>query len=126
MSTEAARTCLDRADDDEVVAEPGGLAIADVRLGDVIGASVRSMGRGLVDADGADHVRPRPLHELQIIGVIDDAGGVGVLEIDGQREMVLGADEAAAIGCVEIGIALIAGRLPATDPAPQIHRLTAM
>ena len=72
-----------------------------LHLGDGIGAAVAVERRALVDADGADHVGPRPLHELQIVGVVDDAGRVGVLEIDGQGEMVLGADEAAAIGCVE-------------------------
>jgi hypothetical protein len=51
--------------------------------------------------DGAQHVRAGALHEFQIIGIIDDPGGVGVLEIDGQREAVLAADEAAAIGLVE-------------------------
>ena len=33
--------------------------------------------------------------------VVDDAGGVGIFEIDGQREAMLRADEAAAIGLVE-------------------------
>ena len=36
-----------------------------------------------------------------VFGIIDDTGGVGVLEIDGQREVMLRADEAAAIGFVE-------------------------
>ena len=35
--------------------------------------------------------------KLQIIGVIDDAGDVGVLEIDAQREMVRAAHEGARI-----------------------------
>src|SRR5688500_187292 len=61
------------------------------------------MGGILIDPGSADHVRSSALHEPQIIGVIDDAGGVGVLEIDGQREMMLGADEAAAIRSVDVG-----------------------
>ena len=56
---------------------------------------------GLVDSHRADHVRARPLHELQVIGIIDDAVGVRVLEVDRQREMMLMAHEAAAIGRVE-------------------------
>ena len=93
---------FDRADDDQIVAEASGATIFDVHFGDVIGASIRAQRRALVDADRADHVRPRPLHELQIIGVIDDPVGIRVLEIDAQREMMLAADKAAAIGDVEV------------------------
>src|SRR5439155_7670696 len=46
-------------------------------------------------------------HELQIIGIIDDARRIGVLEIHRQREMMLAADEAATVGGVEVG-----GHLP--------------
>ena len=40
--------------------------------------------------------------KLQVIGVIDDAGDVGVLEIDAQREMVRAAHEGALIGMVDV------------------------
>ena len=92
---------FDGADDLQIVAEPAGPAIADVDLDHRIGAAVAAELGRLVDPDRADHVRPGPLHELQIIGVIDDAVGVGVLEIDAEREAVLVADKAAAIGRVE-------------------------
>ena len=73
---------LDRTDDDQVVAQARGPEVADRDLGHEISAAVAAQHRRLIDADGSDHVRARPLHELQIIGVIDDASGVGVLEID--------------------------------------------
>ena len=93
---------IDCADDLKVVTKPAGLLVADVDLDDRIGAARGAKLGRLVDADGADHVRPRALHELQIIGIIDDSVRVGVLEIDGQREAVLVADEAATIRRVEI------------------------
>src|SRR4051812_38744842 len=107
---------IDRADDLKVVAEAAGPLVLNVDLDDGIGAAGRAKLRRLVDADGADHVRPRPLHELQIIGVIDDAVGVGVLEIDRQREPMLLADEAAAIGRVEVS-----GHLAAIAPTSRIR-----
>src|SRR3546814_19264666 len=41
------------------------------------------------------HVRPRALHIAQIIGVIDDARQIGVLEIDARPVMMRRADEGA-------------------------------
>ena len=124
MSTLAARTCLDGRDDDEVVAEPGGPQVADVGLGHGIDAVPASMRGALVDPGGAQHVGAGALHEFEIIGIIDDAGGVGVLEIDGQRETMLAADEAAAIGLVEDAIAGplasrgLAGQTASDGPCP--------
>ena len=92
---------VDMADDDEIVAEPRRAEVADRDVGDGIDPLAGIERGALVDPDGAQHVRPSALHILQIIGVIDDSGGVGVLEIDAQRKAVLSADEAAAIGCVE-------------------------
>ncbi len=93
---------LNGADHDEVVAEPPGLPVADVHLDDRIGAAAAAELGELVDAHSPDHVGARPLHIFEIVGIIDDAVGVGVLEIDGEREMVLVAGEAAAIGLVEV------------------------
>ena len=92
---------IDCADDLNVVTKPAWLLVADVDLDDRIGAARGAKLGRLVDADGADHVRPRALHELQIIGVIDDSVRVGVLEIDRQREAVLVANEAATVRRVE-------------------------
>ena len=96
-STEAARTCSTvLMTTRSSPSRPAGLA--DVDLGHDIGAAAGSKLGSLVDSDRAEHVGPGALHELQIIGVIDDPVGVGVLEIDREREVVLGPDEAAAIG----------------------------
>ena len=93
---------FDRADDDEVVTEIGGLSIFDRDFGDCISASGCVQLGPLVDLGAPDHVGPGALHELQIIRVIDDAGGVGVFEIDGERKAMLAADKAAAVRLVEI------------------------
>ena len=93
---------IDRADDLKVVTEPRRLTVADVDLDHGIGASRRAQLGRLVDSDRADHVRARPLHELQVIGIIDDAVGVRVLEIDRQREMMLTAHKAAAIRHIQV------------------------
>src|SRR5205823_2336769 len=63
------RGCADLFDDTDnlqIAAETGRAAIFDVDLDDRIGASGRSKLRRLVDSDGADEVRARPLHEFQI------------------------------------------------------------
>ena len=73
MSDRNGADLLDRADDDEIVAEPRRAEVADVDVGDRIGAAAALKLGDLVDPGGADHVRAGPLHELQIIGVIDDA-----------------------------------------------------
>ena len=58
------------------------------RLGDDVDA-LAALDRGaLVDPDRAQHVRARALHIFEIIGIIDDARDVRVLEIDAEREMV--------------------------------------
>ena len=90
------------ARDDQRVVEPCRLPVSDGEIGDDIEAPARLEGSALVDAGGAKHVRPRPLHEAEIIGVIDDARKIGVLEIDAQREAVLAAFEAALRGLIEI------------------------
>src|SRR3979409_2694526 len=92
---------FDAADDLQVLAEPAGTPVLDVDLDYRIGAPRSGELGRLVDADRADHVGPRALHELQIIGIINDTEGVGVLEIDAEPEPVLVTYEAAAIGCVE-------------------------
>jgi hypothetical protein len=43
---------------------------------------------GLVDAEGADPFRPCPFDEFQVVGVIDDAGKIGILVIDADREFM--------------------------------------
>ena len=93
---------LDAAEDDKFLPEARRLQIADAALGDVISAVSRAEHFGLIDPDRAQHVGAGPLHELQIIGVVDHAGSVGVLEIDAEREPVLAADESAAVGLVEV------------------------
>src|SRR5260370_42667269 len=51
----------------------------------------------LLDAEATQHLRARPLGEFQVIGVIDEAGGVGVLVIDAYREEIGAvADDAVA------------------------------
>src|SRR4051812_37056532 len=68
---------FDAADDLQVLAEPAGTPVLYVDLYYRIGApGAGELGR-LVDADRADHVGPRALHELQIIGIINDTVGVG-------------------------------------------------
>jgi ABC-2 type transport system ATP-binding protein len=42
----------------------------------------------LVDPGGDQHIRARPFHEPEIIGVVDDAGQIRVLEIDTQDKMM--------------------------------------
>ena len=62
---------------------------------DRIGALARLVHRPLIDPGGKQHIRAGALHEPQIIGVIDHAGEIGVLEIDTQDEMMLLAFKAA-------------------------------
>src|SRR5678815_5018866 len=92
---------VDGADHNEVLAQIGRRSIFYRDVSDRIGTAARIQLRLLVDPGGADHVGAGALHELQIICVIDDARRVRVLEIDGQGESMLGADEAAAVGLVE-------------------------
>src|SRR5207342_3486356 len=89
---------LDGRYNEQVVAKLRRPKIADVDLGYGIDPFAGLLRRLLVDTDRPEHVGPGSLHELQIIGIIDDTGRVGVLEIDRQREAVLLADEPAAIG----------------------------
>ena len=48
--------------------------------------SPRARRRGMGDAGSADEIRAAALHEADIAAVIDDAGEIGVLEIDANRE----------------------------------------
>ena len=94
---------FDGADDLKIIAEPGRAAVVDVNMRRQNRRCRRRAASRLFDPDCADHVGTGTLHELQIIGVIDDASGVGVLEIDAECETMLLADEAAAVGSVEFG-----------------------
>jgi phosphomannomutase len=94
---------FDAADDPKVFAEPRRPPVADVDVSHEISAAVAPQHVRLVNADRPDHVRAGALHELQVIGVIDHASRVRVLEIDGQRETMLATDESAAVGRVEFG-----------------------
>jgi hypothetical protein len=116
---------FDRAEDEQIVAEPGRFTIFDCHFSDVIGASIGSKGLTLVHSYGSNHVGPRPLHELEIVGVVNDPGGVRVLEIDRQGEPVFGPDEATAIRNVEISTCH-RGSLTGPIPAQQIDRLTSV
>ena len=51
--------------------------------------------RGVADAEQADEVGPPALHEADVAAVIDDAGEIGVLEIDAHRQDVTAGDQAA-------------------------------
>ena len=42
--------------------------------------------RVMADAEQAQEIGPSALHEAEVAGVIDDAGEVGVLEIDAHRQ----------------------------------------
>ena len=60
-----------------------------------VGAALARFHRGaLVDPGEAQHVRSRAFHEAQVIGVIDHARQISVLEIDAHRESVLASVEA--------------------------------
>ncbi len=51
------------------------------------GSPILAVGDALmVDAEQPDEVRPAALAEFQVVGVIDDAGEIGVLEIDADRQ----------------------------------------
>ena len=76
-----------------------------MRLGDDIDAFARLEHRTLIDADRAEHVRARSFHIFQVVGIIDDARRVRVLEIDAQREAVLVAHERTAVGLVAVASA---------------------
>ena len=102
MNVDAGRADVGEGRDElKIVAEPGGLQIFDRGLGNGINPGPGGKRGGLVDPRGAQHVGAGALHIFEVIGVIDDPGGVGILEIDGQGEVVLRPDEAAAIGLVE-------------------------
>jgi hypothetical protein len=92
----------DGADHHQVVVELGRPMIFDPRLGNRIGALAAIHRGALIDAERTQDVRPRPFDELQIIGVIDDARGISILDIDAQRETVLAIPEPAAIRRLQI------------------------
>ena len=77
------------AEDDEIVAEPRRLAVADVDLGDDIGAAALAVQADMIGSGGAQHVGTGALEEADVIGMVDDGARVGVLEIDRQRIMML-------------------------------------
>ena len=89
---------LDGADNEQCIVELGGATISDVEFGDGVSALPCLLHAALVDADTREHVRARPLHEMQIAGVVNDAGKISVLEIDPHREQVLCAVKMALIG----------------------------
>jgi hypothetical protein len=93
---------FDPAYHDQIVAEAGRAAVADRDLGDRVNPFSGVERGALIDPDGAQHVRAGALHIFEIIGVIDDPGSVGILEIDGQREAMFRPDEAAAIRQVKV------------------------
>ena len=102
MNVDAGRADVGEGRDElKIVAEPGGLQIFDRGLGNGVNPGAGGERSGLVDPRSAQHVGAGALHIFEVIGVIDDPGGVGILEIDGQGEVVLRPDEAAAIGLVE-------------------------
>lgn len=55
------------------------------------------MGIALTDARNAQHVRSGALHEPQVIRVVNDAGKVGILEINPARKAMLAINEASRI-----------------------------
>ena len=79
---------LGAALDQHRVVEPGRGGVADGDIGDGIGAFARFLRRALVDAEQAQHVRAGALEPAQVVGVIDHAGQVGVLEIGAHGEAV--------------------------------------
>ena len=56
----------------------------------------------------AQEVGPAALAIAQVVGVVDDARGVGVLVVDPHRQPVLAAVEAAGVGFVAIHPASVA------------------
>src|SRR5690348_12612027 len=88
----------------------------DVDLDDRISAPARSQLRCLIHAYRPNEVGPGLLHEVQVVGVIDDAVRIRVLEIDAEREMVLAAKETAAVGGVEFP-----GHLRAISPTSRMR-----
>ena len=93
---------VEAADDQQRIVEPRRAPVADGEVGDGIGALARLVRGALVDPGGAHHVRPRALQVAQVIGVIDDPGEVGILEIDAQPEAVDPVHEAAGIRAIRI------------------------
>ena len=53
---------------------------------------------GVADAGDPEEVAPAALEIAQVVGVVDDAGEVGVLVVDPDREHVLAAFEPAGGG----------------------------
>src|SRR3546814_3531988 len=86
---------LDRADDQQIGVELRGAAVFYGEIGDRPRAFTGLHRCPLIDARDPQHVRPRAFHIAQVIGVVDDARQVGVLEIDARPEMMLGPDEGA-------------------------------
>ena len=95
---------LQRRHHDQRIVEPCRGAVADRECGDGIGASACLLVGALVDPDEPQHVRTGTLHVAQVIGVIDDARQVGILEIDAHRETMRAVDKAARSGLVEVPI----------------------
>ena len=58
----------------------------------------------MMNSGQAQEVAAAALEEAKVIGVIDDAGEVGVLVIDAQRQQMLTAVDAARVGCVVLNL----------------------
>ena len=98
MNDDACRPYLDQSRDDaQRIVQPGRRMISDRQIGDRIGPLTRFVRRALVYACDAQHVRPGALHEAQVIGMIDHARKIGVLEIDAHRKAMLVPHEAPGI-----------------------------
>ena len=98
----SARGCahiLNPALDQHVIIQPSRGGIADRQVGDGIGAFPSFLRGALIYAEQAQHVRPGALEPAQIVGVIDNARKIGVLEIGAHHEAVNRAIEQAARRC---------------------------
>ena len=73
----------------KLVIEPGGSEITDGQIGQDIHTFARVERGTLIDPGDRQHVGAGTLHEAQIVGVIDNARQVSVLEEDAHRKAVL-------------------------------------
>src|SRR5579862_1844731 len=77
---------LDARLDDELVIEPGRRQIFELGAPHDEGRALDLAPTLMLDAEEAHHLGARALDEFQIVRVIDDARGIGVLVIDADRK----------------------------------------